>query len=254
LRAFAVASTLGYAAHPGETPRAVADVHLAAFERLSIEDLDCYVSVKLSALGFDPALFGELAVAAERSGRRLHVDALRPETADPTLRILVDTRIPAPLGTTLPGRWRRSVADASRAMDLGLAVRVVKGHWDDPSGSVEPRQGFLEVVDRLRGHSGGVAVATHDVKLLNAALGRLTSSGTPCTAELFLGMPFRGPAAAARSFGVAVRVYVPYGDAWPGYGIPDLVRHPRTIWWLAQDLLLGKDKMWRGIRRSDRPR
>jgi hypothetical protein len=63
-------------------------------------------------------------------------------------------------------------------------------------------------------------------------------------------MPFRGPSKVARSYGVPVRLYVPYGDAWPGYGITDLITHPRTIWWLAQDLAFGHDKTWRSIRRS----
>ena len=59
-----------------------------AFEGLSAQDIDGHVSVKLSALGFDPELLAELDAAAARSGRPLHVDALAPETADATWRLL----------------------------------------------------------------------------------------------------------------------------------------------------------------------
>src|SRR5215211_4292581 len=72
LAAHGVASTIGYAARAGESARHVADRQLAAFSRLAAEELDCYVSVKLSALGFDAALFAELEAAAARwtrSGR-----------------------------------------------------------------------------------------------------------------------------------------------------------------------------------------
>jgi hypothetical protein len=46
LGAHGLASTIGYAAGPSERARVVADVHLAAFDRLSAEDLDCQVSVR----------------------------------------------------------------------------------------------------------------------------------------------------------------------------------------------------------------
>ena len=251
LASYGIASIVGYSASPNEPARAVADVHLAAFDRLAAEGLDCYVSLKLSGLGFDETLFAELTAAATHTGRRLHVDALRPETADATLLLLENAPHPGPLGTTLPGRWRRSLNDGSRAVELGLGVRVVKGHWaDDLGGSVDPAKGFLEVVDLLRGYECGVAVATHNVTLLRESLRRLTLSGTRCEAELLLGLPFRGPATTAREFGVPVRVYVPYGDAWPDRGLKDLLGHPATAWWLVQDLLLGSDKTWRSIRRS----
>jgi proline dehydrogenase len=255
LATYGIAATIGYAPRPGEPARAAADQYLAAFERLSGADLDCYVSVKLSAIGFDPALYEELAVAAAASRRRLHLDALRPATAEATFALLERPSAlePAFLGTTLPGRWRRSLRDAERAARLGLTVRVVKGHWDDEvGGSVDPSRGFLAVVDRLAGHPAGVAVATHDVRLLREAIRRLTRSATPCGVELFLGMPFGPPAAVARDAGVPIRVYVPYGDAWPGYGVAGVVRRPASAWWLVQDLLLGSDKTWRSIRRSRR--
>jgi proline dehydrogenase len=246
-----IASVIGYSASPVESPRAAADSYLAAFDRLSAEDLDCYVSVKLSGMGFDPGLFDELVVAAEQSGRRLHIDALWPGTVDPTMALLKGEQRARPLGATLPGRWRRSLDDASRLIELGLALRIVKGEWsDDAGGNAEPAKGFLDVVDHLSGYQGGVAVATHDVRLLDESLRRLVLSGTPCEAELLFGMPFGGPAAVARNLGVPIRVYVPYGDTWAPYSLSDLRTQPRAMWWLVQDLLLGKDKEWRSIGRS----
>ena len=228
-----------------------ADVHLAAFEALAAEGLDGYVSVKLSELDFDSALLGELDAAAVRTQRRLHLDALAPETVDDTWRLL--ERIPraGAVGMSFPGRWRRSADDASRAAELGCAVRIVKGQWaHGAGGDVDPSDGFLRIVDRLCGHRGGVAVGTHDVALLTEAVRRLTTSGTPCEVELLYGLPFRAAAIAARKLGIVARLYVPYGDVGATYGIADLGRRPLTAWWLVQDLVLGKDKTWQSIRRS----
>jgi proline dehydrogenase len=255
LAADGLASTIGYCATPQEPPRAVADAYLAAFDRLSAEAVDCYVSLKLAAIEFDAALFAELEAAAARSRRRLHVDALAPETAEATWLLLEGAPRGGRVGNTLPGRWRRSAADASRAARLGLAVRIVKGQWADTADGDGDgvAEGFLRVVDRLRGHPHQVAVATHDTRLLAESLRRLRATGTPCEAELFYGLPFRAPALCARRAGVPIRVYVPYGDAGAPYGRADLVHNPAATWWLVQDLLLGKNKTWRGIRRS-RPR
>jgi proline dehydrogenase len=249
-------STIGFSPPPLLPPRAVADVHLRAFDRLAAEggELDCYVSVKLAALGFEAALFAELEAAAARSRRRLHVDALAPEAAEATWGLLEGPPRAGRVGTTLPGRWHRSPDDVDRAARLDLAVRVVKGQWaDTEAGAQRVDAGFLRVVERLRGHARCVGVATHDVRLLAQSLRRLTAAGTPCEVELFYGMPFRAPAACARRAGVPVRVYVPYGDTGAPYGRADLVRHPAATWWLMQDLLWGQDKTWRAIRRS-RPR
>jgi proline dehydrogenase len=247
-----LASTIGYGAAPQAPPREVADAHLAALDRISAEPFDCYVSIKLSAIAFDAALFAELEAAAERSGRRLHVDALAPETVEATWLLLGGGPRDGRVGTTLPGRWRRSPDDASRAAEVGLAVRIVKGQWPDGAAGDRDRiaEGFLDVVDRLCGHPHGVAVATHDTRLLAESLRRLRATGTRCEAELLYGLPFRAPAQCVWRAGVPLRIYVPYGDAGAPYSRADLVHNPAATWWLAQDLLLGKHKTWRGIRRS----
>jgi proline dehydrogenase len=242
---------VGYSAAPEERARTAADVHRRAFEALAAEDLDGYVSVKLSELAFDPALLGELDAAAARTQRRLHIDALAPETVDDTWGLLERMPRAGALGMSFPGRWRRSADDAGRAAELGCAVRVIKGQWaHGAGGDVDPSEGFLRVIDRLCGHRGGVAVATHDVGLLTESVRRLTTSGTPCEVELLYGLPFRASAVAARRLGVVARLYVPYGTVGATYGISDLRRRPVTAWWLVQDLLLGKDKTWQSIRRS----
>jgi proline dehydrogenase len=252
LARYGMTSTVGYSAPAGERPRAVADVHLAAFDRLSREQLDCQVSVKLSALDFDAALLDELVAAAGASGRVLHIDALAPDTVDPTWQLVAKLAPGSQLGITLPGRWRRSVEDAALAKTLGLRVRVVKGQWADdaPGPPVDPADGFLRVVERLCGHAGPVAVATHDVRLLAVALRRLAASGTASSAELLFGLPFRGPVLTARRLGVPVRAYVPFGDRGATYGIADLPHRPATTRWLLQDLILGQEKTWRSVKRA----
>jgi proline dehydrogenase len=133
-------------------------------------------------------------------------------------------------------------------MELGVAVRLVKGQWADGDASVDAAAGMLDLADRLAGHAAGVAVATHAPDLLGASLHRLQAAGTTCEAELFYGLPFRGPVRVARDLAVPVRVYVAYGDVSAPYGVGDVLVNRAAARWLAQDLIFGGDKTWREIR------
>jgi proline dehydrogenase len=231
-------------------------VHLAAFERLADADLDGHVSVKLSALGFDPGLFGELVAAAAATKRTLHIDSLSPDTVDATWRLLEGAPRSGRLGATLPGRWLRSVDDVALLTRLGVGVRVVKGQWADEvlGPGIGAAEGFDRVVDRLAGEARSVAVATHDVPLLERSARRLQERGTACSAELLFGLPFRAPVATAERLGVPVRAYVPFGHRGATYGMRDVARSPAAARWLIEDLVLGGEKTWWGVRRSCRTR
>src|SRR5581483_11146033 len=122
-----------------DPPRAVADTHLAALEGLAREPARGWISVKLPALGYSEDLTDEIAARSRAAGVGLHFDSLGPETVDRTLALIGHRawRASSP-GVTLPGRWRRSLRDVERAIELDLAVRVVKGQWADPGGGEVP--------------------------------------------------------------------------------------------------------------------
>ncbi len=68
-----------------EAPREVANAYVAAAD--AVRDLDCRVSTKLPALGFDGGLLDEVATAAERAAAPLHIDSLGPDVADRTFSL-----------------------------------------------------------------------------------------------------------------------------------------------------------------------
>src|SRR5262249_56197609 len=94
---------------------------------------------------------------------------------------------------------------------------IVKGQWPDLNeSSLDPRAGFLGLIDALGGRAAHVAVATHDAALARDALSRLLQSRTPCQLEQLFGLPLRD-VSVARPLGVGVRIYVAYGQAWLPY-------------------------------------
>lgn len=213
-----------------QSPAAVHARYLDTLRALADEPY-AYLSLKPTALAFDASLASDLAEHAARLDVGLHLDALAPEAADPSFGLaerLVGLK-PA-IGLTLPGRWRRSLADAPRAAELATRVRVVKGQWVDPEDqSRDPREGVLAVVDRLAGRARTVAIASHDSRLVHEALRRLLRAGTAAELEILLGHPSARVLRVARRLGVPARLYVPYGSAW----LPWTPAEVRSRPWLA---------------------
>jgi proline dehydrogenase len=230
---------LGFWNTDGQDPRDVAAENLAAIEALHGRGWDGYLSIKGPALGFSANLFHPIVEASAERGAVVQLDSHGTDTADATIALAGDARkMHAAVGVTIPGRWRRSVADAERAVELGLRARVVKGEWADPADPYRnARDGFLAVVDRLAGATH-VSVATHDAALAGEAVERLASAGVPHDVEMLLGLPFAPVVEVVRAAGLPARVYVPYGHASLRYGLGYLRRNPRRIGWLARDLLL----------------
>jgi proline dehydrogenase len=240
LDAVGFSSTVTFWNAETDAPRDIAGHYMAAINAIGAEEFDCYVSVKAPPLRYSGDLFDEILQCARRHKVGVHFDSLSPQAADPTFSLISELR-PAhadiDIGCTLPGRWGRSPADADRAADLGLRVRVVKGQWADTAEPpMDPRRGFLSVIDRLAGRARHVAVATHDPDLAREALRRLRAAGTPCELELLFGLPLRRPIAAAEAHGAPIRIYVPYGYAWLPYVVDQMKKNPRIAWWVLCDL------------------
>jgi proline dehydrogenase len=225
-----------------EDPRSVASRYLAAIDSLARERRDCYLSIKVPALRFSRDLTAEVIEHARASNIRIHYDSHSLEEADQTFALIADSvpRWPQ-ISCTLPGRWRRSLDDADRVCQMGIIPRVVKGQWEDPADpEIDMREGFLKVIDRLAGRARHVAVASHDTPLARAAIRRLRSAGTSCELELLFGLPLHDSLRMANDEGVAVRLYVPYGDAWFPYCLSQMKKNPRMVGWVLQNLVIGQ--------------
>jgi proline dehydrogenase len=228
-------TTLSYWDGSSDDPSAVERQAARAIEALAGEE-DAELSLKLPALGLDLARVERIAVAARAAGVRLHCDSHGPETQDATIELACACR--PPLGVTLPARWRRSAADAERAIAAGARVRVVKGQWaEDSTPEGDVRKQFLELVDHLAGRAALVAIATHDPPLAELAARRLEAAGTAFELQVLYGLPAQEVEAAARRRNAALRLYVPYGSAYLPYALRSALRNPRAIARLGRDLI-----------------
>ncbi|HEX3999975.1 MAG TPA: hypothetical protein VHX65_15595 [Pirellulales bacterium] len=242
LAARGLRSTMGYWDAVGSEPSNVFAAYHEALEALGALGRDTYLSIKFPSLGYSTPILESLVREAVRLQVRLHFDAMGPESVDRTWAAVDSAlRQNADIGCTLPARWRRSPDDADWAARRGLAVRVVKGQWPDPTDPrLDPRRGFEAIIERLAGRARTVAVASHDLGTARAALERLSSLGTPATLELLYGLPLTRQIHLAHEFGVPARIYLPYGKAYLPYCLSQLKRNPRIAWWLVRDAMTAR--------------
>jgi proline dehydrogenase len=228
LAARGLTCTIGYWDGAADSPEAVASQAAAISSALEAAALDGYPSVKATALQFNPRLLAGITTS-------VHFDSMDVQAAGSTLDLAAS--LPS-AGVTLPSRWWRSRDDAERVVELQRPVRVVKGQFHDVASEPDHRTGYVDLVDRLAGRAPFVAVATHDAALAKESLRRLRACGTPCELQLLYGLPIER--ALQRTGERTARVYVPYGAAFRPYAIRRIGGNPRSLAWLARDLLLSR--------------
>ena len=221
--------TLGLWDDASYRPGELVDEAHGAIERIAGSGTSGYLSIKPPALGFDSAVARELGRAAARTRVRLHCDSHGIEVADRTFAFLGEMAREAPsalLSVSIPGRWRRSLSDATRMLRAGIGIRIVKGQWPDADGTdADLADGFLAVVDAIQGSEGRIALASHDARLIGLSAERL--GGTPYEIEFIQGLETPLLRQLAAASGRPPCVYIPYGRGFIPSALQTLRRNPR---------------------------
>jgi proline dehydrogenase len=175
-----LASTICYWNDGTEDPETVLGHYLASLAAIDEAQIDADLAVKIPALWDRRDLVERIVGRAREVGRRVVFDSHAPAQSDLAFELLARLGHTG-LGCAIPGRWRRSLRDAERAIELGVRVRVVKGQWPDPQQpDIDLRDGFLAVIDALAGRAASVGIATHDLPLAREAMKRLASARGAC--------------------------------------------------------------------------
>lgn len=200
-----------------------------------------YLSIKPPALQFNIKHLREITDIALKNGQGIHFDSHGHDQAEPTLRLLKRIMVYPredrqkngswQWGLTLPSRWRRSFADMRWAIRNNVRVRLVKGEFkaSRPSEEIDPRKGFLTLIDNMAGTVRDLAIATHDHALAKEAIYRTRNTGTKVELELLFGMPVGKMVALAKEMKVPVRFYVAYGEILLLYGIKYFFTEPQKL-------------------------
>jgi proline dehydrogenase len=219
-----------------EEPENVAAQYRSAISSIVEAGLDGSVSMKVPALNDRVDIGASIVRYARERNVRVMIDSHAPEQADDVFRT-IDLCGPEGVGIAIPGRWKRSEADAERAISMGLDVRVVKGQWTDGADpDCDLREGFLHVSSVLAGRARHVGIATHDPALAETALKQMQTASTPCEQELLYPSPLSAVVRVAERLNVPSRLYIPFGAAWLPYSLSRVFEKPQVLLSLMRDI------------------
>ncbi len=200
--------------------------------------------------GWQRALHRLYDVVGHAADRRLFVTlALHDEAdVDETLTAVVAVREEHPsLGVALHARMRRTEDDCRMLSGPGSRVRLLKGgHLAPTEPAVEPESvddAYLRCLDLLMQGQGYPMVATHDRRIIDAALRSARENGRKSPEwelQMLLGVR-DGDARALANDGARVRVCVPYGPDWYSSFVSRIAERPTNLRLLAQALLPRED-------------
>lgn len=224
--------------------------YLDSLDAISSQRIDAHVSVKLTQLGLDTGAqsciqrLEKLCAKAAEAGTVLAIDMESHEYTQATIDAYRQVRKSHDnVVLCLQAYLRRTAEDVRSLMDLGPAIRLCKGAYDEPSdiafGREQTRASFIEILDTLLTATPYTAVATHDDVLISAtkSIGsKLGRSRKRFEFQMLYGVRQQLQRDLVTE-GYLVRTYIPFGDQWYPYLMRRLAERPANIRFFAEALL-----------------
>ncbi|MCZ7531927.1 MAG: proline dehydrogenase family protein [Acidimicrobiia bacterium] len=220
---------------------AATESYIDCIEQIGANGLDANVSVKLTQLGmgFDDGVaaanLDRIALAALGVGTTVTVDMEESEHTEATISLYEDAQnAHGNLGIAIQSYLHRSPDDIERILPLGGHVRLCKGAYAEPASIAHQSSA---AVDGAYDHLVSVlmanddiqpAFATHDDARIEHVLRQANERSEPWEFQMLYGVR-RDRQVELADMGHAMRVYVPYGEAWYPYLTRRMAERPANL-------------------------
>ena len=234
---------------PTQTERVVG-AYREVIERLAAEELRANVALKLTHLGLE--IDEELAYANIRQlvelGSFIRIDMEQSEFVDATLRTYRRLREEGfdNVGTVLQAYLYRTPDDLESLLPLSPNLRLVKGAYLEPAEVAYPHKAdvdaaYARLLERMLAAGGHTAIATHDERLIEHAIGYASAHAIPndrFELQMLYGVRPQLQLALARR-GYKVLVATPYGPEWYPYLMRRLGERPANLLFFLKNTIRG---------------
>jgi len=228
-------------------------------ERIRAANLPTEVSVKLTQLGLDldrDFCYANLAKLIERAAavspaahNTLWIDMEQSAYVQTTLEIYAQARKTYPnAGVAVQAYLRRSEKDVAALVEMGAAVRLVKGAYSEPPDIAFPEkkdvdESYFRLAQALlspqaRGKGVRAVLATHDRLLIDRLTTWAASQSIP-RGELEFAMLYgiqRAEQLRLAREGYRSDVLISYGSFWFPWFMRRLAERPANIWFVIRNL------------------
>ncbi len=227
--------------------------YLELLDTIHARQLDCNVSVKLTALGQDISdtvcvdVVSQILARAEQYDRFVRLDMESSEYTQRTLDMFerdLFSRYPQRVGIVLQSALRRTLDDVERAIGLGARVRLCKGAYMEPEDVAFPDKAdvdrtYVQAMHRLMSRGFYPGLATHDEVIITEAKRFARAEGIPAERfefQMLYGVR-RDLQEALVAEGWRVRAYIPFGTQWYPYLMRRLAERPANIAFMTGNIV-----------------
>ncbi len=227
-----------------------ADDYIAILDRIAKEKVRTGISIKLTQIGLaiDRELcrgnLRRIAEVARKYGNFVRIDMEASEYVEPTLQLFYELNEEFKnVGAVIQSYMRRSESDVSELAARSASVRLCKGAYKEPERVAfqkkrEVDESFVRLLEMLMESDAPLAVATHDLRMIEAAK-RLLRGGSNRAAPFEFQMLYgvrRDLQAQLVAEGHRMRVYVPYGTEWYPYFMRRMAERPANLLFVLRAL------------------
>lgn len=231
--------------------RASRDAMLHALDDIHRDGLRATVSIKLTQFGLDLSdqicleNVDALVSRAAEYGSRVEIDMESSEYTARTLQVVEAMHgSHGCVRAVVQAYLYRTEADIRRLNEARIPVRLCKGAYEEPAEAAFPKKedvdaNYLRLAKLLLDEGTFPAMATHDDRMVRGVLEHVASRGVgrdQFEFQMLYGIR-RDLQEMLVKKGYAVRLYVPYGDAWYPYFMRRLAERPANLLFLARNLL-----------------
>lgn len=230
---------------------AITEAYAHIYDRISAENLDSNISIKLTHIGLDISKKTALANLdilvkhAKASGNFLRIDMENSPYTDKTISIYKELVQDYPkIGIVLQAYLKRTPHDIALLNSAGFNTRICKGIYRESpdiayQDKVEIRAHFADAVQRILVGEGYAAIATHDLELIDTIEKWILEQKIEKNRyefQVLYGVPMSGKLRSLKQAGHKVRIYVPYGPDWYNYSIRRLKENPKIINYVLKNM------------------
>lgn len=227
----------------------IRDEYLNLYDR--IEGLDANISLKPTHLGMeiDPALAESNLLSilekAKEKNNFMRIDMENSPYTDATIDIYQKClKKYDKVGMVMQSYLKRTAQDIINLDSEKFNCRICKGIYRESEeiayqNKKEIRVRFLEDVKAILTGKGYVAIATHDVSLIDKIENWIIENKIPFDRfefQVLYGVPMGNRLQKLLDKGYTVRNYVPFGEAWFDYSIRRLKENPNIIWYVLGNM------------------
>jgi proline dehydrogenase len=219
--------------------------YLDILDRIHSLNLNCNVSLKLTAMGLDISedlceqIMREILDRAASYDIFVRLDMEGSAYTARTLEFFEERLYPAyprHVGIVLQSYLRRTPEDIRRAVEIQCRVRLCKGAYKEPASIAFPHKKdvdntYIGGMKQLMHHGNYPGLATHDEAIINAA--RTYAREKNIASDRFEFQMLYGVRRdlqdALVKGGYRMRVYIPFGTQWYPYLMRRLAERPANI-------------------------